>query len=84
MKTFLTRIGKIPFAFAVGLFVGLVVTGTAWAYQSHMQNALSNLYAARTQLNSARSDKAGHRVSAIGLVNQAIGQVRAGIAAGAR
>lgn len=84
MKTFLSRIGKAPFTFALGLFIGLVVTGSAWAYQSHMQNALGNLYSARTQLNSAMSDKAGHRVSAISLVSQAIGQVKAGIAAGAR
>ena len=84
MKTFLSRIGKTPFTFALGLFIGLVVTGTAWAYQSHMQNALGNLYTARTQLNRAMDDKAGHRISAINFVNQAIGQVRAGIAAGAR
>lgn len=84
MNTFLSRIGKTPLTFALGLFIGLVVTGTAWAYQTHMHNALSNLYAARTQLNSAIDDKAGHRVNAINLVNQAIGEVQAGIAAGAR
>jgi hypothetical protein len=56
--------------------------GMADAYQPHMQNALGDLRAARGELQIALADKAGHRVAAIALVNQAIGQVQAGIAAG--
>ena len=49
-----------------------------------MHNALNALYTAKNQLNMAQADKGGHRVNAINLVNQAIGETRAGIAAGAR
>ena len=41
------------------------------------------LNSARTQLGDASSDKAGHRVKALQLVDEAIGEVRAGIVAGA-
>jgi hypothetical protein len=50
------------------------------ANQPHMENALSDLNAARNQLNVAVADKGGHRDNALNLVNQAIGQVQAGIA----
>lgn len=68
--------------FALGMLLGLGVMGTAWAYQSHMQNALADLRAASNQLNAARPDKGGHRIKAMDLVNQAIGEVRAGIDVG--
>jgi hypothetical protein len=67
-------------ALSIGLGIGF---GVAWAQQPHMQNALGDLQSARSELQVAVPDKAGHRVAAIGLVNQAIGQVRAGMAAGA-
>jgi hypothetical protein len=73
-----------PWMFVFGLFLGFAVMGTAWAYQTHMHNALNALYTAKNQLNMAMADKGGHRVNAINLVNQAIGEVQAGIAAGAR
>ena len=66
-----------------GMMLGSVLTGTALAYQTHMQNALVALNNARNQLQQAEPDKGGHRVNAINLVNQAIGEVNAGIAAGA-
>ena len=47
-----------------------------------MVAARANLYAARTNLNAALADKGGHRAKAIDLVNQAIGEVNAGIAVG--
>lgn len=68
--------------FVFGILVGSVVAGTAQAYQSRMIAARANLYAARTNLNAALADKGGHRANAINLVNQAIGEVNAGIAAG--
>jgi len=68
--------------FVFGILVGSVVVGTAQAYQSRMIAARANLYSARANLNAAIADKAGHRAAAIDLVNQAIAQVNAGIAAG--
>jgi hypothetical protein len=50
--------------------------------QGHMLNALSDLNTARDELSQASHDKGGHRVNAIGLVNQAINEVNAGIAVG--
>jgi hypothetical protein len=49
-----------------------------------MYAALNHLNMAWNQLNLALPDKAGHRVAAMNLVKQAISQVNAGIAAGAR
>ena len=54
--------------------------GVAQADQPHMQGALADLQAARGELVSALPDKGGHRVKALNLVNQAIGEVKAGIA----
>ena len=71
-------IGAIAVVGTVAFGAGLAV-----AAQTHMDNALNDLNAARSELNAAIADKAGHRVDALGLVNQAIGQVQAGIAAGA-
>lgn len=62
---------------AVGFFAGFASAG-----QPHMYNALHDLQHARTQLNEAEKDKAGHRVNALNYVNQAIGEVNAGISAG--
>jgi hypothetical protein len=57
--------------------------GFALAAQPHMQNALHALRNSKAELESALADKAGHRVKAIGLVDQAIAEVQAGIVAGA-
>jgi hypothetical protein len=48
-----------------------------------MQAALNQLAAARASLVRAAHNKGGHRVKAIGLIDQAIAEVRLGIAAGA-
>jgi hypothetical protein len=50
--------------------------------QPHMQNALSALQSARDSLNRSDADKGGHRVKALGLVNDAISEVQKGIDAG--
>lgn len=54
--------------------------------QPHMQAALDHLNAAKSELQAATSDKGGHRVKAIELVNDAIVQVERGMefAAGRR
>jgi hypothetical protein len=80
------RQSKIRFAMlflVFGLIIGALAGGTAMAVQQHMVNARGDLNAALNQLNLAQPDKAGHRVNAINLVNQAIEQVNLGIQAGA-
>ncbi|MGE0383265.1 MAG: hypothetical protein AB7Q97_00950 [Gammaproteobacteria bacterium] len=67
-------------AAAIALVFG---TGVAWGRQGHMESALMHLKQARHQLQIARHDKEGHRRKAIALVDDAIAQVQAGIAAGA-
>jgi hypothetical protein len=50
--------------------------------QPHMEKALELLRQARSDLDKATADKGGHRVKAIGYVNQAIDEVKKGIDAG--
>ena len=54
----------------------------SYAAQPHLQNALSALQGARSELQVAEDNKGGHRVTAIRLVDEAINEVRAGIAVG--
>lgn len=58
------------------------VAGYAYAAQPHMQAAMGYLQNAKSELQLAEANKGGHRVSAIRLVNEAIGEVQAGMAAG--
>ena len=53
---------------------------TASAYQGNMEHALSSLYQAVESLRQATPNKGGHREKALQLIDQAIGEVRAGIA----
>jgi hypothetical protein len=68
---------------AGSMLAGSLMTGTAFAYQGHMWNALHALQNAEAQLEAAAPDKGGHRVNAIGLVQQAIAEVQEGIQVGA-
>ena len=68
---------------AAGAAIAATTEAASAQGQPHMQNALRALNNALAQLNLALADKAGHRVKAIDLVNAAIAQVQAGIAAGA-
>ncbi len=67
----------------IAIFLGGLVCGIASAAQaprySHMQIALADLQAARYQLSLAPIDIAGHRGSAIGMLDGAIEQVRLGL-----
>jgi hypothetical protein len=63
---------------------GAAIGGSAMAYQSHMWGALHYLQGAQSELAAALPDKGGHRAAAMGLVSQAISEVRAGIAVGAK
>ena len=68
----------LPFVLGLVSISFIAVTN---AGQPNMQAALGDLRAARASLERAVPDKAGHRVRAIGLVNQAIAEVQAGMAA---
>lgn len=64
---------------------GIAVAATAEAVpQPHMQAALRALRNAKAQLEMAAPDKGGHRVRAMELVNQAIGETEQGIGVGDR
>jgi len=67
----------VLFAMALMFFAGFAAAG-----QWRMHDAKRDLEAARGHLQSAEPDKAGHRVQAIELVNQALTQVNEGIRAG--
>ncbi len=59
--------------------LGGFLAGRAAADQPRMQAALGHLRAARGELEGAVADKGGHRVRALRLVDDAIGQVERGI-----
>jgi hypothetical protein len=80
MDTQRRRLAMIAAAAAIA-FAGFV-GGLAVAAQPHMENALGALQTARNELQIAESNKGGHRVTAMRLIDQAMGEVRAGIAAG--
>jgi hypothetical protein len=67
------------------LLLGAIVAssmgiGYAIGAQPHMNESISLLQSARAELGKATPNKGGHRERAIGLIDQAIGEVRAGIA----
>ncbi len=67
------------------LLLGTVVAasmgiGYAIGAQPHMTASISLLQSARGELVAATPNKGGHRERAIGLIDQAISEVRAGIA----
>lgn len=74
------------FAFLVliALTAGFAAGCASGSGQPHMTAALDHLRAARNQLEAAMSDKGGHRAQAIGIVDQAIAEVQAGIDYAAR
>ena len=79
----MTRYRNCAVAAALGIaFAGSAVSATAQVDQPHMQKALADLQHARAELDAAAHDKQGHRGRAVQYVDQAIGEVRAGIAAG--
>jgi hypothetical protein len=80
MKTLL-----LPRLLTVGLVLCLSTVAfdfTAHADQPHMQAALNALQTARTELQAAEHDKAGHREKALEMVDRAIEQTKRGLAAG--
>ncbi len=62
-----------------GAIAGSVCIGYALAAQPHMDASIGLLQSARAELVKATPNKGGHREKALGLVDQAIAEVRAGI-----
>lgn len=71
--------GKLIAAAAVAM-PALAVSETAAAVEPNMQNALQALESAHDWLQRATPNKGGHRERALRAVEQAINEVRAGIA----
>lgn len=72
-------VGKLIAAAAV-MIPALGVSQTAAAVEPNMQNALQALQSAHDWLQRATPNKGGHRERALRMVEQAINEVRAGIA----
>lgn len=67
---------------AAGLTAAMLMSvgaSSAFAAQPHMQDALRDLRAARTELQQASNDKGGHRVKALQEVNAAIRNTEEGM-----
>jgi hypothetical protein len=64
----------------ISLLAIAFLAGQLSAAQPHMQSALSNLRAAKRNLDKAGTDKGGHRTRAMKLVSDAIDEVERGIA----
>ena len=77
MKTSRSRV--IVAVLLCAVLVSGFLLGRASADQPHMQAALEHLRMAKGVLERAESDKGGHRVKALALVNDAISQVERGI-----
>lgn len=73
------RLTTLAVLFAI--FFAFVGAGAVLAAQNNMENALSSLQGALTDLNAASPDKGGHRNAAIKDVQSAISQVKQGMAA---
>ena len=80
MKPALFRRMGMPAVILASALAGSALTGIALADYPHMTTALNALNTAKTELEAATADKGGHRSKAIGYVNNAISEVKAGIA----
>ncbi len=75
MKT--TSVRKLVLGTAIAASLGI---GYAIGAQPHMTETVTLLQSARAELAAATPNKGGHRERALGLIDQAIAEVRAGIA----
>jgi hypothetical protein len=75
MKTSSAR--KLVLGTAIAASMGI---GYAVGAQPHMAESIALLQSGRAELAAATPNKGGHRERALGLIDQAIGEVRAGIA----
>lgn len=72
-------------SFARKALLGAIIAGSmgigyAIGAQPHMAESIALLQSARAELAAATPNKGGHREKGLGLIDQAIGEVRAGIA----
>ena len=76
------NLAHLILAFTLGIMAtsGVLIQNAQASNQPRMDAALGDLRAARHELEFALRDKGGHRVRAIGIVDNAIAEVRAGIA----
>jgi hypothetical protein len=75
MRTSLPRSLVLGAAIAASLCIGYAIGA-----QPHMDESITILQSARAELVKAEPNKGGHRERALGLIDQAIAEVRAGIA----
>lgn len=74
------KVTSFALAAVLAVVIGNSAMNSATAEpQPKMKSALGHLESALTDLKAATADKGGHRVKAIGLVNDAITQVKEGI-----
>ena len=71
-------------ALTVAGLAGAAAAAPSQSSQPHMERALNSLQEAKRELAEATRDKAGHRGRAAQLVDQAIGEVQAGMVSGAQ
>jgi len=72
---------RVLLPFVLAFIVSFSFVASANAGQPNMEAALSDLRADKVSLERAEANKGGHRTNALGLVNQAIAEVKAGMAA---
>ena len=72
-----SSVRKILLGAAIAASMGI---GYAIGAQPHMEASIGLLQNARAELAAATPNKGGHREKALGLIDQAISEVRAGIA----
>jgi hypothetical protein len=75
MTTSFARRALLGTAIAASMGIGYAIGA-----QPHMTASIGLLQSARGELAAATPNKGGHRERALGLIDQAIGEVRAGIA----
>jgi hypothetical protein len=68
---------KLVLGTAIAASMGI---GYAIGAQPHMNESIALLQSARGELAAATPNKGGHRERALGLIDQAVSEVRAGIA----
>ena len=72
-------LAAVVMAGSFAIWAGSDMKVQAGENQPHTQAALHHLHEAQEELRAAEHDKGGHRTNAIRLVDQAIGEVDAGI-----
>jgi hypothetical protein len=75
MKTSSARTVLLGAVIAASMGIGYAIGA-----QPHMTATIALLQSARAELAAAIPNKGGHRERGLGLIDQAIGEVRAGIA----